>query len=96
MGGWLHRERASGPLNGGRDEVRLRVNGVGTPAAWWRSDERGQREIEGGGVNRGASRVAGVEAKLTGTTDAVRSRRRPSTRPRRTAAGLLLCARSVR
>jgi hypothetical protein len=49
--------------------VRPRVDGGETPAAWWRSDERGQIDIEGEGANRGAYRVAGVEAKLTRVTD---------------------------
>jgi hypothetical protein len=52
-GGWLPRERALGPLNGGRDVVRPRADGSRTPAAWWRSSERGQREIEGKGRTEG-------------------------------------------
>jgi hypothetical protein len=35
--------------------------------------ERGPREIKGEGANRGVSRVAGDEAKLTGATDMARA-----------------------
>jgi hypothetical protein len=34
-----------------------------------RTSERGPREIEGEGANRGVSRVTGDEVKLTVTTD---------------------------
>jgi hypothetical protein len=48
------------------------------------SGERKQREIEGEGVNRGVSRVAGVEVELTGATYTAETRRwlqnRPETR----------------
>ena len=53
--GWLPQERAPGPSNGGRDTVRPRVHGGETLAARRRSDERGQREIEREGANRGVS-----------------------------------------
>jgi hypothetical protein len=41
-----------------------------------RVSERGSREIEGKGANRGVSQVAGDEAKLTEATDTVRARQR--------------------
>jgi hypothetical protein len=44
----LPRERALGPSNDGRDAVRPRVDSDGALATWLRSDEREQREIEGG------------------------------------------------
>jgi hypothetical protein len=69
--GWLPQERAPGPSNGGRDAVRPRVYGGETLAARRRSGERGQREIEGEGANRGVSWVARVEVKLTGATNTV-------------------------
>jgi hypothetical protein len=50
-GGWLPRERAPGPLDGGRDSMRPRVDNGGTLAARWRSSEHMQREIEGEGAN---------------------------------------------
>jgi hypothetical protein len=40
-----------------------------------KAGEHGPREIEG--ANRGVSRVAGDEARLTGTADTTRARRRP-------------------
>jgi hypothetical protein len=39
--------------------------------------EREQREIEGEGANRGASRVGGVEAEPTKATNTPGTRRRP-------------------
>jgi hypothetical protein len=58
--------------------------GLGSTAAG-RAGERGQREIEGEGANRGVSRVAGVEAKLTEATDTARARRQPRNRHETTA-----------
>jgi hypothetical protein len=55
----LPRERALGPLNGGRDAVRPRVDDGGASAARWMFGEREQREIEGEGANRGASVTPG-------------------------------------
>jgi hypothetical protein len=42
-----------------------------------RTGERGPRETEGEGANRGVSRVAGDKAKLTNATNTARARRRP-------------------
>jgi hypothetical protein len=42
VGCWLPRGESPGPLNGGRDAVRPRVDDGGAPAAWWRSGERGR------------------------------------------------------
>jgi hypothetical protein len=53
----------------------------------WGSGEREQRGIEGEGANRGVSRVAGVEAELTGATNIVGTRRRARNRPKTTADG---------
>jgi hypothetical protein len=39
-GGWLPRERALRPLNGGRDAVRPQVDDIETLTARWRSGER--------------------------------------------------------
>jgi hypothetical protein len=86
-GGWLPRERTLGPLNGGRDAMRPRVDGGGTLAARWRSSERGQREIEGEGAYRGASWVAGVGAKLIGATDTAVTRRRSRNKSETTTDG---------
>jgi hypothetical protein len=49
--------------------------------------ERGPKEIEGEGANRGVSRVIGDEAKLTEATDTVRARRRPQNGHKTTANG---------
>jgi hypothetical protein len=65
--------------------VRPRVDGGRTPAARWRSDEHGHREIVGEGANRGASQVTGVEAKFTGAKDTTGTRRRPRNMPETTA-----------
>jgi hypothetical protein len=42
-----------------------------------RTGKHGPRETEGEGTNRGVSRVAGDEAKLTEATDTARARWRP-------------------
>jgi hypothetical protein len=49
--------------------------------------ERGQRETEGEGVNRGVSRVADVEAKLTAATNMARAQRQRQNRCATTADG---------
>jgi hypothetical protein len=45
-----------------------------------RTSECGQRETKGEGANRGVSRVAGDEVKLTKATDTRRARWRPPNR----------------
>jgi hypothetical protein len=52
-----------------------------------RAGERGQIEIEGEGANRGVSRVADVEAKLTEATNTARARWRLWNRHKTTTDG---------
>jgi hypothetical protein len=75
--GWLPREKALGPLNGYRGTTRSWVDGGGAAAMWRKTGERGWRETEGEGANRGVSRVADIEADLTEAINTVRTRRRP-------------------
>jgi hypothetical protein len=47
--GWLPREKALGPLNGGKGTTRSRVDGGGAAAARRKTGEHGRRETEGEG-----------------------------------------------
>jgi hypothetical protein len=52
-----------------------------------KAGEHGLREIEGEGANRGVSRVAGDEARLTGIADTMRARWRPQNKHGTTTDG---------
>jgi hypothetical protein len=67
--------------------VKPRVDGGRASTARWRSGEHEKIEIEGEEMNRGVSRVAGVEAELTGATNMAGTRRRPQNGPETTADG---------
>jgi hypothetical protein len=68
-------------LRGGSGTLERRP-GHGEDTGRWqrgreRTGERGPRETEWEGANRGMSRVAGDKAKLTEATDTARAQRRP-------------------
>jgi hypothetical protein len=46
--------------------VRPRVDGGKTPTAWWRSDERGQIDIEGEGRTEGRPGLPALRQSLPG------------------------------
>jgi hypothetical protein len=85
--GWLHRVKALGHLIGGETRRGLRSTAAELLRCGGRVGEHGPREIEGEGANRGVSRVAGDDAKLTGATNTARARRQPQNKHETTMDG---------
>jgi hypothetical protein len=70
-----------------RTQRSLGSTAIATQLHGGESNEHEQRGIEEERVNRGVSRVAGVEVELTRATDTAEARRRPWNGPEITVGG---------